>query len=324
VLGVAFVNEASYLKCRGVNACVHITVIQSTGQGYRDFTAHEPTSDGGSYAYTMAGNFFGLTWGAYAGVASYFNTGKTTISTPTNRVYVATPDQKERVTRGASTMGAPAGYDVCIANVAAGKCTATRTFEPGAYKFSIFGYTYESTSSEYSSNFAAALASKQLPTPTTHFVVRTLLTKNFDLTNITFNGGSLSLSDLGNKDVTDFVLTTSLGTFTYKFPSAFNYGQKTQPDLTLEGSCNIKIKVSLASSENLYVDYLVPMGSSGLPPAAWNYFIYDTDIIIKLSAAGKTAPTDSNHFVTINVTMPYSKVRQERYCNLAWILRTSR
>jgi hypothetical protein len=221
VHGAAFVDESQYLSCSDINSCEHAVVIQSTGPGYRDFSESVIAGDS-TYAYTMAGNLFGSTWGGYLGVASYFNTGNADIETATNDFFTAHPTDTTPVTRGSSPIGAPSGpFAACIADGTSGTCTGTRVFSPGAYKFSIFGYTYESTEGLYGASFAAAVAAGQLPNPTTHLGVRTTLTAvGFDATGITFNGGTLTPDTLGTTPITDFTLPTPIGKIKYLVPTA--------------------------------------------------------------------------------------------------------
>ena len=217
-----------------------------------------------------------------------------------NGVYVASPASAARVTRGSSTIGAPDGpYQVCIADGTSGTCVGERSFGPGAYKFSIFGYTYESSTNEYSDSLSAAITAGQLPNPTTHLGVRTVLrAKGFDPSNITFNGGTLTPSTLGTTDITDFTLPTPVGTIRYTFPTAFNYGSvagastgATANIMQLAGGGNIKIKVSVAGADALYVDYLVPTGSgSDSMRVANNYFVYDPDVQTEYTKSPPSPP----------------------------------
>ena len=121
-------------------------IIMASGVGYVDHDAAvvlDADTDK-KYAYVMTGNVYGdiTKTGAYAGVASYLNTGAVDITTNSNNVYgVVDPKAIARKARGTSTKGAPAGpYTVCITDAAGGKCTGDlRTFKPSEYKFSIFG-----------------------------------------------------------------------------------------------------------------------------------------------------------------------------------------
>ena len=120
-------------------------VVMASGLGYVDHEEKVLDADTNQkYAYVMTGSAFGdqTTAGAYAGVASYLNTGAVDITTNSNSVYAAVdPANAARKTRGSSTKGAPAGpYKVCITDAAGGKCSeAERIFKPSEYKFSIFG-----------------------------------------------------------------------------------------------------------------------------------------------------------------------------------------
>ena len=63
-VGVAFVDESSYLSCVEEAECASAAVIQATGPGYSDRSASQVAGDS-TYAYTMAGNLFGTAFGAY-------------------------------------------------------------------------------------------------------------------------------------------------------------------------------------------------------------------------------------------------------------------
>jgi hypothetical protein len=101
----------------------------------------------------MSGNIFGGK--GYAGIASYLATGTGNIVTQANNFYVAlNANNSARVDRSSSsqaesesTIGAPSGpFKVCIGkydDAAADKCGTARTFNTGAYKFSIFGHMFD-------------------------------------------------------------------------------------------------------------------------------------------------------------------------------------
>ena len=119
VQSAMFKDLNSYLYCSMDCEGDMIASSDPTSNGYRDFSANVSTIEGGNYAYTMVGALFGESWGGYLGAASYLNIGNKTISTTENRVFVASPDEDDRVTRGGSPYGAPIppgdeGISVCI------------------------------------------------------------------------------------------------------------------------------------------------------------------------------------------------------------------
>merc|ERR550514_2599863 len=142
------------------------------------------------------------TSGAYVGIASYLNTGTGPISSNENTFYVAGgPSDQAHTPRGDSNYGAPLGpYRVCVSDIdpSTGACGEARTFQPGDYKFSVFGYTAGSSFDLGESAVDGA----------THVGVRTKLTAPVVPHTMTFNDGSIgSLEMLGNTDVKNFKFT---------------------------------------------------------------------------------------------------------------------
>jgi hypothetical protein len=293
VVGAALINkgsssDSSYLKvCTDPNNCASMKVITATGGGFRDFSKQEGDASKGEYqyAYVMSGNAFGdLTdAGAYVGVASYVNTGTKTIETVENKVYTAGgADTKvaDRVTRGDSTLGAPNGpYRVCIADTTNtnNACTTKRSFEPGAYKFSIFGYTA-------GTNYDTKVKSGEngFPVGMDHFGVRVKLsTVGFAVNDLKINGNAYSPDNV-DVDVDKLSLCHKTGCIDIDFPKEYNIGSSTQylttpNDLgTVSATKKIKIRVHGAdkAAQHLYIDYLFETASITKD----TYFIYDPTV----------------------------------------------
>lgn len=134
--GVAFVDVSSYETCAEPGSgedpsCEFGDIAPDTGRIYRDIDSVK-VSNSISYAYTMTGMGFGnANVGAYAGLASYLNTGLSNIASTTNKLYSWVPGMgAAAVQRGSSNMGAPRGpFEVCISDVVNGKCSnTTRVF----------------------------------------------------------------------------------------------------------------------------------------------------------------------------------------------------
>merc|ERR550537_510553 len=137
-VGLAFVKESDYLTNAG--SAMVVDPDDSATNGYRDAAAED------DYAYPMTGGRYGdmSDKGGYLGIVSYLNTGTDDIKTKQASVYVSDDQNVDRVTdRDTGDYGAPLGpFDVCISEVDGdGNCGDERTFVPGEYKFSIFGYT---------------------------------------------------------------------------------------------------------------------------------------------------------------------------------------
>jgi len=280
------------LSCTGTSPCS--TLVEASGPGYLDISGYSNTHSDGTYAYMMAGNLFGTDWGIYGGASSYFNLGKTDITSATTELYTAHPTSQQRVNRFDSTMGAPNGpYQACMAELSGGTCSGTRTFAPGAYKFNVFGYTYESSAGQFASGVATAQASGHLPSSTTHLAVRQQVSAvGFRVTEVRLNGGAHTLSTLGNTDVTDLALATPAGTINYSFPLRYNYGTLGGQD---GASDYIKIKVSAVDETALYIDYLLPFASVSSSDRWW---LYDPDITTSLEGALPFNGTDVIESIT--------------------------
>ena len=297
VQGMAWVDANNYLVAS--DPAPYAKLIEPE-QGYRDYSSETGGEDGSTYAFTMTGAYVSETvnnqqFGGYLGVAHYLNTGATAIKTKYNTVYVAGPSNTARVDRsasGGSDKGAPMGpYTACIGDVTNGACTGERTFNPGAYKFSIFAYSWESAAGAYKNGVAAGIEAgtpEGLPKTTSHLGVRTLLIAyGFNPTAITFNNGAYAdVASLGNNDVTSFELQTGNGqeAVIYAFPQEFNYGKLDNPQtdgtpVEVTGTSTLKVKVSAAPDiegrKAIYVDYLFAMDKID---EANEYFIYDPSV----------------------------------------------
>jgi hypothetical protein len=280
----------------------------ATKNGYIDFANKKSTNPVREYSYVMTGNLFGsATMGAYLGMASYLNTGTTTIKTRTNDIYGAGFGAQAYVDRsasGGSKYGAPAGpYTMCISDKVAGKTTCDgteREFAPGAYKFSIYG---ASMGTAYAVPTLDAGKAKYLGVRMLMGVTvdKTKLKGSYDLA---FNGGKKTLDTIGTDDVTDMTVTYceagdgKCHKETFTFPSKYNTGP-TNPvpaagtAFGLTETKTIKIKASKAKKtdgtvipDEMYVDYLME-----IPTSANQYLIYDPDVKSSTVAASDVPPS---------------------------------
>jgi hypothetical protein len=231
----------------------------------------------------MTGAVFGkaTTFGAYAGIASYVNTGEKDIETSTNDFYVWTPSYPDpkRVERGNSAIGAPHGpVSACIAEVKDGLCDGNRIITPGEYKFSVFGYTFDQSDGGFAENVQAG--KNGIPDPVTHFGVRMKIsTVGFRPEGITFNGGEHTLSTLGSNQVASFELLPGDGSvITYEFPQRYNWGTVGSwagGMLPVNGTADVQIRVSAAGADAVHVDYMFEFSHVR---EANMYFVYDPSV----------------------------------------------
>jgi len=200
-VGVGLVNANTYLTGASPSAPPSGSASSTPPvKGFRDNDLKTDPVSGNGYAYVMSGAVFGDmdTSGAYVGIASYLNTGTGALSSNENMFYVAGGSlDQAHTSRGVSNIGAPRGpYRVCVSDIdpSTGACGAARTYQPGDYKFSVFGYTSGSSFDLGESAVDGA----------THVVVRMKLTVPVAPHSMTFNDGAIdSLRSLGNTDYMD-------------------------------------------------------------------------------------------------------------------------
>jgi hypothetical protein len=292
--GLAFVDLDQYLACSEPTSCSAIKELTATGIGYRDYASDQDgPQDGSKYAYTMTGNVFGdmATAGGYVGVASYLNTGDVTISTKHTRAYVATEGGQDRLSRGDSPFGAPDGpYTACIADrTAAGECGAARTFDPSAYKFSIFGHL---TGTAYATTVVAG--QNGFPAGMDHLGFRMKLsTVGFEVSNLKVNGRAYDTA-LVNEEVTSLALAHSSGGINIEFPQKYNIGSTatmstngTVGQVEATKTVQIRIHGADAVAQYVYIDYLFESASL----TAGKYFIYDPTITAATAGDGANSAT---------------------------------
>lgn len=284
VTGAAVLKLSDYLSCADPENCAFMKVLTATGAGFRDFS--NEGSGATQFAYTMTGNAFGdLTdAGAYLGVSSYVNTGTGTIETIENKVYVAGGSDTQaanRVTRGNSKLGAPSGpYRICIADTKEtnGACTKKRLYEPGEYKFSIYGYTA-------GPNYDTKVVSGQngFPLGMDHLCVRAKLSAvGFTVNDVKVNGNAYSDDLASTVDVSDLSLCHASGCIDIKFPKEYNIGSSSQfearpNDLgTVNATKEVKIRVHGADAvkKEIFIDYCFETATL----KGGTYFIYDPTV----------------------------------------------
>jgi hypothetical protein len=201
-----------------------------------------------TYARLQAGAFYGnpATSGGFLGMAAYLaQTGS--ITTNTNSVLIpASP--------GSASVSS---QDVCIAPLTAGACGPASTYDAGAYKFSLFGYT---TGSSFT-----------MPADVTHIGFRTKMALVGTAANLMINGDK-TLSTIGSADVSYLTVSGSGKTMTLTFPNQYNEGPTTALS-TPEATKTVRIKISAVPNESaIYVDYLFEKIT-----VADRYFIYDPE-----------------------------------------------
>jgi hypothetical protein len=282
VVGLSYVDEDTYLTCASRGSCAaDMKVISGSGLGYRDYDVVNG-ADGTKFGYTMTGNVCGDldTVGGYVGVASYLNTGTKEIRTKTNRFYAATPTGPvDRVARGASNDGAPAGpFTGCITEATNGACDGPdRVFKPSEFKFSVFGYL---SGSSYNDTVVAG--QNGFPAGMDHFGLRVKLsTVGFDASDLKVNNRTYTEAQTG-EDVTSLSFAHERGGLHLDFPTQYNIGSVGSMSsgvdtvMDVEATKTIKIKVHGADSSGqfVYIDYLFETAGMG----EGKYFIYDPTI----------------------------------------------
>lgn len=269
-VGVAFVKEATYLTNEA-----DMDVKDPTGIGYRDFKGDMTIDADRKYAFTMTGNTFGDNH-AYGGIASYLNIGKKEITTKYNDFFtVGTPSDTARKDRSSdseprsdSAIGAPHGpFKVCISQYdasATDKCGAARTFQPGAYKFSIFGHFMKTV--DYGAHDHLGFRMRVTPV-------------GFKADNLMVNGAAFDKAKI-NDDVTSISITHAKGGLSIDFPKDYNVGPTADADptgekvMTLTAGKKVGIKVHLDGSGGIFIDYLFE--KEGLNEG--QYFVYDPTV----------------------------------------------
>jgi hypothetical protein len=201
-----------------------------------------------TYARLQAGAFYGdpTTSGGFLGMAAYLaQTG--TITTNMNSVLIPTTPGQAAVT----------AYDVCVADLTAGACGPAATYEAGAYKFSLFGYSIGS--------------SFTMPADVTHIGFRTKMALVGTSASLTINGDK-TLQTIGSADVSYITVSGSGKTMTLTFPNQYNEGPTTNLN-TPEATKTVKIKISAVANQSaIYVDYLFDKIT-----VANRYFVYDPE-----------------------------------------------
>jgi len=213
----------------------------------------------------MTGAAFGNsntdTSGAYCAIASYLNTGPSTIETISNDVYIAAPGNWAKTTRNGQAAAAPLGpFKMCISSTVEsdGSCSTTgaRFYPPNAYKFSIYGYTWEDANSgawatryaampagtayigvriRYSAhNFVASKVCVCVSSSPTHPPLCTFSMETHPdptvtpplLLKVYFNGDTtVTLDNVGITDITSMSLVISGdNVLHYSFPPTYNRG----------------------------------------------------------------------------------------------------
>lgn len=223
----------------------------------------------------MTGNTFGDNH-AYAGIASYLNIGTKEITTNTNDFFsVAIPTDTARKDRSSdseprsdSAIGAPHGpFKACISQYdasATDKCGAARTFQPGAYKFSIFGHFMKTV--EYGDHDHLGFRMRVTPV-------------GFKAENLMVNGAAYDKAKI-NDDVTSISITHAKGGLSIDFPKDYNVGPTAGADptgekvMTLTAGKKVGIKVHLDGSGGIFIDYLFE--KEGLNKG--QYMVYDPTV----------------------------------------------
>jgi hypothetical protein len=280
-VGLAFVEDG-YLT--DASKAKVVDPDESGTNGYRD--SAQMKADGYEYAYTMTGGRYGdmSQVGGYMGIASYFNTGSKAIETNEVTLHTSDDENKNRVTdKGTGVYGAPMrDFQACISEVSGGKCGAKRSFGPGDYKFSIFGWTK-------GPNFPPPKGSDGFP-QYTHLGVRMQLKAvGFKPTDLKINGDK-TLENIGSTDVTSITIITGDDTMKLDFPKKYNYGKVGSGKLEVpDGTKDVGIKVSAAGDSAIYIDYLFDTTDLA---TQLRYFIYDPDVSVE-TKKDASKPVDS-------------------------------
>jgi len=161
-------------------------------------------------------------------------------------------------------------YDVCISPLANSACGAAQTYNPGAFKFSLFGGTH-------GNNFA-------IPAGVTHLGIRTKLTLKGTTANVLLNA-DVALASIGTTDVTKLKLVETAGdrrTLQIDFPTKYNVG--TSPNYGVPAaSKDVKIKVSANGADAINIDYLFDVADLSTKD---KWFIYDPPVTDQGPGAG--------------------------------------
>jgi len=269
IVGSALVsNAATYLTDASQLTILTPSTVSNNGYVTRDDSA---TSGSATYAFMTAGGFVGTNpsvSGGYVGMASYLLKSGT-ISTSTNSVIVPT-------SIGSGTVQS---HNTCISPLTGGACGASRTFNQGDYKFSIYGYT---TGSSYA-----------VQSGVTHLGVRVKMSLVGAQANLIINGDK-TLDTIGNADVTRLVLAMSNGkSLDMTLPNEYNVGDTTPAGLATPTATKIvKIKVSRDPNNNMaiFMDYLFEM-----PTQANKYFIYDPTVTESVTQNPQPGPGTANY-----------------------------
>jgi len=287
--GLYYIDSKKYLDPatgKATTDASNYKVVEGSGPGFRDYKA-DRSAAGGKFAYMMVGNTFGSDKaGGYAGLVSYMNTGTTTISSNTVKVFGAGHGDN-RVDRSGSKatdwsdsdMGAPLGpYEVCISEIKADDktCGAARSFETNKYKFSIFGSV---DGDEYDAKVKAG--ANGFPAGMDKMGVRMIMrATGFAVKDLKVNGKSWDKS-MVNEDVTSIkLMTTKTEGINIVFPKKYNTGTKAGakdgkplPN-TATHDMHIRVSTPDADARTIMIDYL--FDTSELKAGTW--FIYDPDV----------------------------------------------
>jgi hypothetical protein len=285
---LAAVNPDTFIGGYNVSAVYgtgfsNIPPSNFANNGYRDFSGNLNGDTG--IAFTQTGAFFGdQHGGGYVGIASYFNAGNKTFSTNYNTFYVAghadNTNNMSRVTRHDSTLGAPNGpYEVCVSDVVNGSCGPARNYQPGQYKFSIFGYT----DGDDWNNTYTGLVSQYSKLG----VVMSYRLIGANVTSLTFNDKQFTLDNLGNNNVENMALGINDDyQLEWHFPTTYNLGYVKADVIPTEanpvkfptpelGTKTVQVKAKRDTDGNLMLVYLFDFASFSKRNT---YFAYDPDI----------------------------------------------
>ncbi len=215
--------------------------------------------------------------GLYSATSSYLNVGPVDISTDVQEVFMATAENNIRTDRsanGGSKIGAPAGpFHACIADVTAGgQCEGTRIFKTSEYKFSVFGYA-----SGEAYDMVVKAGQNGLPAGMDHVAVR-MKFEAVGFTNIMVNSREFDPAKT-NEDIQRIEFLRDEGeSMRIEFPKNYNVGTKHDKTdgttMPLDATKQVKIKVSSAAENSLYIDYLFETASI----ARGKYFMYDPTV----------------------------------------------
>jgi len=238
---------------------------------------------GGTYAYSSTGAYFakstadantglpaGGASGFYAGTASYMVTAGS-ITVNFNKFDIAGTQ-----------------VPACISEITGTDCGATRTFNEGTYKFSLFGYTSSKTDTIKN---VVTKSGGGTTKPFQYIGFRQVVTLNSAPSGATVSvlvtkvsgGAGVDPDEAKEEDIASFQLcVNTTKCLQYSFPSKYNTG-----DLGTDGkpvidanaaTKDIKIKVSWNGAKtamSLNVDYLMAAADV---QADKRWFVYDPDV----------------------------------------------